>query len=405
MSYYKKADLVKQYGVNTRTISRWIQKETDLELIDVEGRPQILKTLKNQRIMEGLAAERRKYLNSNSHKVIRPSSAFYNVYSQEQVQEILSQIDTDREIPHKYTYFSEGAQYWDKYTHEVANLEESNSVTSTIELLEVNTAYIDHLLEDHPAVNIIDVGVGNALPSRRLVGHLLKQGKLNRYVAIDISPTMLNIAAENVKEWFGDEFEQRNVSIEKYVADVSMEPFVSMTAEPPGGAINLVLMLGSTLVNFHKPQHALDNIRTSLQKHDLFIYTVKLDSSKSRDQFSETKSKGGLPRHREFVVESLGISPDYYEVITTYDQDERARSMRIKLKHAVTIEAKVMGQTWKVELNKADEIVVWRARHYSQFEIERLFYDAGFNPKHKSTTRDGDFMLLLADKRPMGFRG
>jgi uncharacterized SAM-dependent methyltransferase len=405
MSNYKKTDLAAKYGLNPRTVTRWItlsrEGKNDLELSQVNGKYHILKTLKNEKMMDELVSNRRKFLNTNSHKVIHPDSAFYEIYEDEQIQEILTQIDTDREVPHKYTYFDGGAEFWNQYAHEMQEHEEASSVTSTIRLLDLNIQYLDHLLKNYDSVNIIDVGVGNAVPSKEVIKHILDQGKLNRYVAIDISPTMLDIAAKNVNEWFGDKFKDNGITTETYTYDISVEPFAPITAEPPGGPINLILLLGGTLTNFNNPQYALEVIRKSMQKNDLLICTLKLDSDKTRDQFNAVKPKQGgeTPRHREFVLNALGIARGFYDIITMYDEKERARSMRIKLKHAITIETKVMGKTWKVELNKADTLAVWHSKHYSQFEVEKLFYDAGFDPLHKSRLKDGDYVLLIVNKR------
>ncbi|HYG83579.1 MAG TPA: L-histidine N(alpha)-methyltransferase [Verrucomicrobiae bacterium] len=401
MSYYKKSELTNLFGVNPRTISRWIQNSREgglgLELVHNDGRYFIAKTARNQQIIQKLLETRRKYLNGNIHKVIKPLPEFYNVYTEEQIHEIFTQIDTDREIPHKYAYFDGGAESWDEYARKMHEGEVANTLTSTINLLDLNMSYLDSLLEEYDLVNIIDVGVGNALSSKSVVNHLLEKNKLNRYVAIDISPTMLDIAKRNIKNWFGD-----HVKFEGYCYDISVEPFANIIAEPPSGAVNLILLLGGTLSNFNTPQYALDVIRKSMQRNDLFLYSLKLDSRNTRDQFNSATQLGNiLPPHREYVIDLLGINKSLYDIVLSYDEIERARVMHIKLKYALTIEMQVMSQIWKIELNKGDSLAVWRAKHYSHFEIEKLIYGAGFNPLHKSRTKDNDFLLLISGKRPL----
>ncbi len=118
--------------------------------------------------------------------------------------DIVSNLEINKEIPNQYKYFGSGAGNWNNYTERLAEEENLNSLRSTISLISINKPYIDDLLKDYTQVNIVDIGVGNAYPVKELLAHFLEQGKLGRYIALDISPTMLRIAEANIKKWFGD---------------------------------------------------------------------------------------------------------------------------------------------------------------------------------------------------------
>src|SRR6185437_14061690 len=92
--------------------------------------------------------------------------------------------------------------------------------TSSIELLRLTTPYLDLLFEDFIHINIVDVGVGNCLPVRKLLEHFLEQGKLARYIGIDVSSDMIEFARRNIELWFGDK-----ITFEGYVRDFSHERF------------------------------------------------------------------------------------------------------------------------------------------------------------------------------------
>ena len=96
----------------------------------------------------------------------------------------------------------------------------ANLLKSTIELIHANLGAIDLLLADSTKINLIDIGPGNALPVKGLLQHLLNTGKLHRYIAVDISESMLHIAERNIKAWFGDQ-----VKFEGYVKDITYERF------------------------------------------------------------------------------------------------------------------------------------------------------------------------------------
>lgn len=72
----------------------------------------------------------------------------------------------------------------------------------------------------------------------------MERGILNRYIAIDISESMLHIAKRNIQRWFGG-----RVKFESYVRDASFERFDDvqvddMLSKEAYTTTNLVLLLG-----------------------------------------------------------------------------------------------------------------------------------------------------------------
>lgn len=408
MPHYQNSEIIERYGVSRRTVLNWIERaengKLNLELQREKGRPFIAKTPNNQHLMTELAQRGRKYLNTNSLKTVVPNPEFYQLYTEEQILDIISHIRTYREIPLQYSYFNGGAEYWNRHTQQLYKDSEANPLLNTIELIDANMSYLDTILEKYAYINVIDVGVGNALPTKKLLSHLLKAGKLKRYAAIDISADMLRLAKKNIKAWFGDK-----VQFEEYVNDISFEPFADVIAEPPlksgQQTINLVLLLGGTLANFRSPEDALKVIRKSMGPNDLFIYGLKLDSMTSRDQFDFRISGGGnysLPPQCKFLIDLLGISEDYYSVEAGFDKEEHARYARIRMKYATNIIFSLSRGDWEVGLNKDDGIIVWWAKHNTSEEIVSLVSSNGFDPLLTSQTPTHDYMILLADLRKDG---
>lgn len=409
MHYYKNSEL-ERFGVSRRTAIKWIEKARtgglNLELLEVKGKHYIARTAANQEAIKQLVQERRKYINQRGLKIATPKPEFYELYSPEQIHDIISRIRTYGEIPLQYSYFDGGAEFWNRHTQQLYKDETPNPLTSTISLLDANMGYLDTVLSRYSQVNIIDVGVGNALPTRNLLKHLRTSGKLKRYVAIDISDDMLALAKKNIEKWFGGE-----VAFEGYTNDISFEPFADVIAEPPRTAgqqtINLVLLLGGTLANFRSPEDALKVIRKSMGPNDLFIYGLKLDSPASRDQFDFRIRGGGnhpLPPQCKFAIDLLGIDESFYSVEAGYDQKERARFARIQMKHALNINFRIPRGDWEVGLNKDESLIVWWAKHNSPDEIVSLLRGNGFDPLLTSQTATHDYMIILSDLRRDGFR-
>jgi SAM-dependent methyltransferase len=406
MHYYKSTELSELYGVSRRTVTNWIEQTQQgrlhLELIKDGDTHYIANSPKNQLIIRSLVTERRKFLNSRSLKRVTPLPEFYELYNEDQILDIISNIDTYREIPRQYNYFESGADFWDSYVQRLSTDPSPNMITATKDLLAVNMDYLDSLLARYAKVNVIDAGMGNVLPTRALLEHLLKVGKLKRYVAIDISEKMLAIAEHNIKEWFGD-----TVPFEGYQRDFSFERFADIIAEPSAAndrsTVNLVLLLGGTLVNFREPEDVLKVFSKSMQRNDLFIYTAALDSPamRARFTFSSTPDEP-LPPQYKFIVDRIGIDPSYYEVEVGFDEADPARYLRIRLKHALSIEFKLKKGTWRIDLNKEETILLWRARHESTLELANQIYKSGFDPLLVSETLDHDYLMLVADLRKDG---
>jgi len=203
MLYFKKAELAETYHISEKTVTNWIREAKDgklnLELREEQGRAWIANTTRNIELIEQLVERRKKFRNSRGLKAITPKPEFYELYNQQQIFDITSSLDIYHEVAPDYTYFNGGAEYWDKYAQRLASETVPNLLTSTIKQLKTNQGYIDDLISKYKRVNIVDIGPGNALPVKELLQHLLDQGNLGRYIALDISPSILKVAERNIR--------------------------------------------------------------------------------------------------------------------------------------------------------------------------------------------------------------
>ena len=208
MIYFKHTELAKEYHVSLKTVHNWIdaakQGKLDLKLHEENSRVYVANTPTNHLVLDRLADNGKKYRNSLHHKVVSPKPEFYQAYSRRQILDIISSLNIHHEIPQQYNYFKEGATDWDAWIKRLDGEDSWSMLKGSVSLLRDNRDAIDRLLEDYDRINIVDMGVGNALPVRELLGYLADQGKLNRYIAIDISQNMLDIAERNIQSWFGD---------------------------------------------------------------------------------------------------------------------------------------------------------------------------------------------------------
>lgn len=403
MQYYKNSELAELCAVSKRTIGVWIKAAQEgklpIQLHQVDGRYYIANTSKNLATLKQLTEKGKKYKNTRGQKTASPRPEFYQLYDRKQLFDIIQNLDIHREIPRQYNYFSGGATHWDSYASRLWDEETPNILNSTIELLHSNLGNIDRLIGDRRRVNIIDIGPGNCLPVKELLTHLVYETDvLARYIAIDISEEMLEIARRNIKQWFGD-----RVAFEGYVRDITYERFNDLVVEETlrddaNESMNLVLFLGGTPANFRSQDDAFKAVCNSMGRNDVLLYSKKLDSEQSRRffDFNIGNTIQPLPPQYKFLVDLLGLDESLYEVETGFDENLRCRYLRLRLKVATSLVVTFPEGSRTIEFNKGEAILIWRAWHQTAREIIDQFERTGFALLQASTTEDREYLLVAA---------
>lgn len=402
MQYFKHSEITATYKVSLKTVHNWIdtakQGKIGLKLYSYKSRTYIANTSENVTLLDQLSEKGKKYRNALHHKVAHPIPDFYKFYSRKQILDIIFNLNIHREIPRQYNYFSQGAVNWSKYSEEMWTSKTPNILKSTVGLINANLSTIDKLLEGRSRVNVIDIGPGNAMPVRPLLEHLLEKGVLHRYIALDISEEMLQIAKRNIKKWFGDK-----IQMEGYVRDITYERFDDllvddMLDENADKTLNLALLLGATPVNFQSPRDLLKVIYSSMGSDDLLIYSSGVDTPTNRRYFSSNADAGAsaLSSKYSYIFDLLNIDESTYDVEMGFNTEKRVRYIRVRLKVGLTINFKFESGERNVKLDKGDTILLWRAWHLTALEIITLFDQTGFTLQEASLARDRQFLLTIS---------
>ena len=402
MLYFRHNELVERFRVSLKTVHNWIdaakQGKLELQLHVHNGRTYIANTAKNNTILETQAEKGKKYRNTLHNRVVTPGASFYNLYNRRQILDIISNIEIHREIPRQYNYLDGGATNWDNWLKRLEKEDSPNILKGTLELIQTNLGALELLLEGYKRINIIDIGVGNARPVKELLEYLLKRNLLHRYVAIDISESMLQIAEQNIKNWFGDK-----ITFEGHVRDITYERFDDllvddMLANKADETLNLVLFLGATLINFRSTSDVLRVVYGSMGPDDLLVYSDKPDTEAARHYFDFNPQPGLTelsPNHR-FILDLMNIDKSLYDVEMGFNEETRMRYVRIRLKTTLTINFKFEDGEREVHLEKGDTILLLRVWHLTTLEILAEFEKIGFILLQSSLTRDRQFQLTIS---------
>jgi uncharacterized SAM-dependent methyltransferase len=405
MKYFKNTELAKLYNVSEKSVRNWIdaakQGKLDLQLSYEEKRAYIADSTKNASVIEQLVDKGKKYKNTRGYRVVTPSSAFYELFDSKDIFDIISNLDIYKEIPLQYSYFDGGAKIWDAHVQRLATEESPNILTNTIELLDLNMPYIEGLFGQGEKINIIDIGPGNCYPVRNLIEKLIANERLNRYICIDISPSMLKIAEQNIKEWFGDK-----VRFEGHVRDITYERFDDLLAldsfDKERLIRNAVLFLGSTMSNFREPIEPLRTIHNSMGKNDVLIFSKQLDSDRARRYFdfytdSDEPGKHQLPPKSRFIIELLNIDRSLYDIELFFDKENMSRRGQIRLKVALSIEFQLNDRAKAINFNKGDSVLLYRHSHQDTFQTIRQLDASNFKLLSAITSNDGECILTISN--------
>jgi uncharacterized SAM-dependent methyltransferase len=402
VQYFKNTELAKLYNVSEKSVRNWIdathEGKLDLELREENGHAFIANTTQNITLIESLANKGKKYRNTRGYKLVKPSPEFFAMYKADQIFDIISTIDTVREIPHKYSYFDGGAIHWDKYTHKLMAENSTNLLTNSIELIQLSIPYLDRVFEDFSHINVVDVGVGNGLPVRKLLNHLLEKDKLGRYIGIDVSQDMLDIARHNLELWFGDK-----VKFEGYVRDFSFERFrdvllTDVFDKDQHSSANMILFLGGTIANLRNPDRSLSTIHDSMTKNDVLVSTMKLDTPQTRRYFDFSAGSGApaMDLQEKNILDLLHIDDSMYTVEQLFDRDLFERHIQVRFNVAVCIEFELNGKTKVLNINKDDKILLWRSKHRNLLQMLELYDNSDLETVQLTRSKNQECLLTVS---------
>jgi uncharacterized SAM-dependent methyltransferase len=402
LKYFKKSELVKLYNVSDKTVRNWIEAtksgKLNLELYEKDGKSFIADTVYNYSSLMNLATRSRKYRNSLNHHRVEPLAGFYQLYSFEEIIDIVNNLEMHREIPQQYRYCgTPAATYWNEYLLKLDRAGSDNMLSATQELLQLDLPYIDKIAERHASINVVDVGVGNGLAVKAFLGALQRTGKLKKYVGIDISLPLLDTTRENIATWFSG-----NLETNLYRRDITHQRFAeaivhNMESED---TINIVLFLGGILGNFKAPGDVLRVIRDSMGSNDILIMSDKLDNEYSRRffDFNIESDKSALPFYSKYILDLLGLKESYYRVEQQYELIRRQRTICIRLTSSLSLSFDIGRFNKVVEMQKGERILLWRGGHFTTESSVGILSSNGFEVLRSTKVGDKQEFSLFISK-------
>lgn len=306
------------------------------------------------------------------------------LFTKRQESELITAIKGRGEIPLKFVYLGEGAHNWDA----LAGGRTENGGINSIEgiLLADKAADFIRTFKNVSKLNVIDIGCGNGYPGVPIFNELQKQGIEFRYVPVDISAELLDLAEKNIKEMFPD------IEVQKFQLDFELGNFSDMTYDlKSDGSSNLLLFLGSTLGNFSDRNRVLTNFRDSMSSDDYLINGVELTNFAKINKILSHYSLDAVGDFLYFIPEQIGIKREDTDFNVIWNDRENQVEMRMVLKKDASI---TIGKD-SFKLEEGETIFLARSMKFAEWSVTKLLSDVGYRNELLTTNADRSYMLSM----------
>jgi uncharacterized SAM-dependent methyltransferase len=351
------AEISRLYKVTRATVTHWVTRatkgENNLELATYNGKVQVIKNEHNLAELQRLKNHGNKHKNKNFSQNVAPNKEFYDLFSESQIIEIINNLKTSKAVGLKHTYLNGGARIWNEYHLNAVKMGEYPATQIESRMLCQSFEFLRERFESYDKLNIVDVGPGNGLLVKDFIELLSGIGKMNKYIAVDISSEMNDIALKNINEWY------KELDTLSYAKDIETENIANVlfNNKKEGKIANIVLFAGGTLGNIPDRLQCFKNLRNSIDEQDILIITTKLDNITERVELAHVKDKFSrllwLPR-------LLGINTDECDVIKKYNEKIKAKTAYLVADKDYNIKFNLNDTESTVSIKKDEEILIWQ---------------------------------------------
>lgn len=402
-TYFKNTELAARYNISEATVRNWVKSakngKLQLQISEDGGRTYVTNDVSNIPIIEDLVRQNRKYRNTLASRTVMPRPEFFGMFTSYQIYDIIRNLELHHEIPRQYGYFGKGATSWDEYVNKQMSVDIPSLIRRSIELLSANYSYIDKRVAKFKQVNIVDIGVGNGRPVKELISHLIEEGKSVKYLGLDFSDDMLDIALGNLREWFGEQ-----IAYDRHQLDVAHERFGSLLRNSYVGversSVNLFLFLGATPTNLRVPCDAFRTICDSMDSGDILIYTDGIRQSVPEwfeHSYERKPRKPELLDRHKYILSLLNIDESLYTPDIGFDASTNQNYSRARLKYSLNLNFEMAEGSRLISFEKGESLTVWRAWQFMANEVIDLLESAGFYVLHTSQSEDHNYILTIAE--------
>lgn len=317
------------------------------------------------------------------------------MFSHSQKSELITAIKGRGEIPLKFVYIGKiGSERWDKIakTRSSEDVRGINNVESNLLNAKVNDFL--NSFKNLKKLNIIDIGPGNGCQIIPLLNPLNSLGVQFRYVPVDISKEMLDLASKNIKAQFPD------MEIKPICLDFELGNFAEETYKlREGGFQNLMLLLGTTLGNQSDRSRVLTNFRDSMTSDDFLIIGVELVNLNKIDKILKQYQGEDVENFVFTVAEYLGIKKSDGKFEEIFNNENH----QIEVYFHFTKNVKINFEGDEILFEKDDKLLLGRSHKFTEWVFVKALSEAGFRLELMTTSSEKGYSLVMCQPQRFNY--
>jgi L-histidine Nalpha-methyltransferase len=290
-----------------------------------------------------------------------------------------------KSLPPKYFYDTTGSKLFEDITEQPEYY-----LTRTEAALLGELAH--GLVSQFAPRELVELGAGSAVKTRRLLDASRGAGRPLRYIPIDVDESMVQLAASRLLA------DYPFLEVEALIGD--FERHLRYVPAPLGR--RLVLFLGSTIGNLDPParRHLLTEVRALLGPEDRFLVGLDLVKEVAVLEAAYNDASGVT---REFNRNILAVvnrevdgdfSPEAFEHVAFYNEAASRIEMHLVPEAPQTVHLRGLGLTVRVASHER----IWTESCYkfTRWSVQGMLKEAGLRLVRWHVDPDDYFALALA---------
>lgn len=294
---------------------------------------------------------------------------------------------TPKQLPPKYFYDAAGSELFD----EITRLPEYYLTRAESALLHRHATEIGHAAG---AEVLLELGSGSSEKTRLLLDALAGDGHLAGYVPVDVSESALRAAVTGLRD------EYPELDVVGVVAD-----FERHLADLPAPGRRMVAFLGSTLGNHsaHGRRRWLHDLASGTTPGETLLLGLDLVKTPERLIAAYDDAAGVTAEFNRNVLRVLNRELDADFDVEAFDHvarwNEQESRIEMHLRARETMEVKLTELDLVVRFAAGETLLTEYSSKFTHETVEPELRAAGFTPTRWWQDPEGDYALLLAERR------
>ena len=304
------------------------------------------------------------------------------MFTKRQEAELITSLQWRWEIPLKFAYLWDGAKNretiaqkrWKRWI----NLYEKSLLTKRVQ---------DFLksFNNKEKINIFDLWCGDWFPIMPILDELREQNISFRYVPLDISQEMLDLAESNVKSKY-------NCEVKKVLFDFELGNFSDITYSfKSWWYSNLLCFLWSTIWNFSDRNRVLTNMRDSMGNDDFLLIWVEMTNFAKINKIIPHYEWELVEKFLYYIPWIIGIKREESKYKVVWNDKENQIEIRISINN----DQKLLVNKESFMIEKDEQILISRSVKFNEWTLTKLLSDTGFRTEVMTTTTDRWYVLSM----------